>query len=115
MEVAAVHRFVRSLPEVTEYEHGGLPAFRVRGKRFASMLDATGINLMPGEEGINAAVAEWPDHCRPLHHGQRLSAVRVDFAGLAPDLVRELIMDAWRHRAPARLATELDRATDAEV
>lgn len=115
MDVAAVHRFVRMLPEVTEYDHGGLPAFRVRGKRFASMLDEAGINLMLGEEGIDAAVTEWPDHCRPLHHGQRLSAVRVDYSGVAPDLVQELIIDAWRHKAPARLAAELDRATDAEA
>ncbi len=109
MDAAAVHRFLRSLPEVTEYEHGGLPAFRVKGKRFASMLDDTGINLMLGEEGIHAAAAEWPDHCTILLHGQRVSAIRVDHTGLEPDLIQELIMDSWRRHAPARLVTEWDR------
>lgn len=46
-----MHRFALSLPEVEEYEHGGLPSFRVRSRRFASMLDADGMNLAPRRGG----------------------------------------------------------------
>lgn len=42
MDAAAVRSVALGLPEAEEYEHGGLPAFRVRGNRFATMLDAEG-------------------------------------------------------------------------
>jgi hypothetical protein len=107
MDAAQVRRFALGLPGAEEYEHGGLPAFRVRGRRFASMLAEDGINLMPGEDAIREAVAEWPQACHEQRFGQRLAAVRVEFADLDPAVVRELITDAWRSKAPARLAAML--------
>src|SRR4051794_35441778 len=77
MDAAVVRRLVMSLPEVEEYDHGGLPAFRVRGKRFATMLDDSGVNLMPGEAAIRMAVATWPDACTERWWWKRLAAVRV--------------------------------------
>jgi hypothetical protein len=107
MDVEQVHRFIRGLPKVEEYEHGGLPAFRVHGRRFASMLDDDGVNLMPGDEAIHAAVAEWPDSCREERFGQRLTAVRVNFASLSRAIVEELITEAWRSKAPRTLVHAL--------
>jgi hypothetical protein len=72
----AVRRLLLTLPEVKEYEHGGLPSFRVNGRRFASMLDDDGVNPAPGEESIRAAVAEWPQVCREERFGRRPVAVR---------------------------------------
>jgi hypothetical protein len=83
---------------VEEYDHGGLPAFRVRDKRFASMLDRDSVNLMPGEEAIRAAVAEWLQWCREERFGKRLSAVRVEFASMDPAIVEEVVSDAWCRR-----------------
>jgi len=103
MDVDEVHRLLLSFPEVEEYEHGGLPAFRVRGKRFASMLEDDSVNLMPGEEGIRAAVAEWPRWCREGWFGRRLSAVGVRFADIDPEVLRELVTDAWGSKAPKKL------------
>ena len=103
MDVADVRRIALALPEAEEYEHGDLPAFRVRGKRFASMLDADGINLKLGEEGITAAAASWPDACTPRVFAGRLSSVRVAYAALPEDVVRDLILEAWSRRAPKRL------------
>lgn len=107
MDAAEVHRFAVGLPGTEEYDHGGRPAFRVRGRRFASMLTEDGINLMPGEDAIREAVAEWPAECQEVWFGQRLSAVRVEFARLEPAIVREFITEAWRSKAPARLAAAL--------
>jgi len=104
MNAEAVRRLVLDLPEVEEYEHGGLPSFRVRGRRFASMLDTDGINVALGEESIRAAMAEWPEACREERVGTRLVAVRVDFRKLQNDVVEELLTDAWEARAPRRLA-----------
>ncbi len=103
-----VHRFILRLPETEEYEHGGLPSFRVRGKRFASMLDKHGINLPLPEQAIREAVAEWPDACREEWFGKRLAAVRVGFPGMDDAHVRELITEAWRSKAPRKLVRAFD-------
>ncbi|WP_313541119.1 hypothetical protein [Leifsonia aquatica] len=63
MDAAAVRALALGLPEAEEYQHGGLPAFRVRGTRFAT---------------------------------------------IEPALLRELVTDAWRNRAPAALRRTLD-------
>jgi hypothetical protein len=121
VEAAWVRDYILSLPEVTEYDHGGLPAFRVRGKRFGSMLDDEGMNLMVGEEAIRAAVALWPDACRENHFAGRLASVRVTFGKLDRETTRELVFDAWAHRAPKRLhaaglaAARGDQPTAGEV
>jgi hypothetical protein len=107
MDAESLRTFILGLPEVDEYEHGGLPSFRVRGRRFASMLDRDGINLAPGEAGIHAAVALWPKACREEWFGRRLVAMRVDFTALDREVVEELVVDAWAARAPKRLVERL--------
>jgi hypothetical protein len=103
MDAEEVRGIALSLPEVEEYDHGGLPSFRVRGKRFASMLDRDGVNLAPGEEAIRAAVAEWPRWCREEWFGKRLVAMRVEFESIDPTLLEELVTDAWASKAPKTL------------
>jgi hypothetical protein len=97
-----------ALPEVEEYEHGELPAFRVRGKRFATMLDESGVNLMLDEEGIHAAVACWPDACRPRFWGARIAALRMDYPAMPPGAVRDLLAEAWARKAPKALVRLVD-------
>jgi hypothetical protein len=106
MEAADVRRAALALAEVEEYEHGGLPAFRVRGTRFASMLDADGVNLMLGADGITAALAAWPDACEPRHFAGRLASVRVAYRALPADVVSDLVAEAWAAHAPKRLLRE---------
>jgi hypothetical protein len=110
MDAAAVRALALDLPEVEEYEHGGLPAFRVRGVRFATMLDADAatVNLMLGEAGIREAAAAWPEHCSERWFAGRLSSAQVGFSDIEPALMRELVTDAYRNRAPATLRRLLD-------
>jgi hypothetical protein len=104
VDAEQVREFALSLPGAEEYDHGGRPSFRVRGwPRFAGGLDENGINLMPGEEAIREAVAEWPHVCAEDWHGRRLVSVRVAFPALPDAVVVELVTDAWAYRAPARL------------
>jgi hypothetical protein len=105
MDAEDARRLILDLPEVEEYEHGGLPAFRVRGKRFATMLDDAGVNLMPGEAAIRMAVATWPDACTERWWGKRLAAVRVALPAVAPDVLDELVTEAWASKAPKRLVS----------
>ncbi len=110
MDTGSVRDLILGLPEVEEYDHGGLPAFRVRGKRFATMLDAESstVHLMLGEAGIREAAAAWPEHCSERWFAGRLSSAQVEFSDIEPALLRELITDAWRNRAPASLRRLLD-------
>ena len=110
MEADAVRALALALPEAEEYDHGGLPAFRVRGSRFATMLDgeARTVNLMLGEVGIREATAAWPQHCSETWYAGRMIAARTDFSDIEPALMRELVTDAWRIRAPASLRRLLD-------
>jgi hypothetical protein len=98
-----VRRIALALPEVEEYEHGGLPAFRVRRRRFASMLDRDGVNLMPGEAAIRSAVAEWPGWCREGWFGNRLAALRVQLPAADPVAVEELVVESFVSKAPKKL------------
>lgn len=107
MDRGELRALILGLPEVEEYEHGDLPAFRVRGKRFASMLDDEGVNLMPGTEGIRAAVASWPEVCVERWFAQRLTAVHVKYTVLAREAVEDIVEDAWAARAPKTLVREL--------
>ena len=103
MRADDLRRIALALPEVEEYDHGDLPAFRVRGKRFATMLDDSGVNLMPGEAAIRMAVATWPGACTERWWGKRLAAVRVALPAVAPEVLEELVTEAWASKAPKRL------------
>jgi hypothetical protein len=90
-----------------EYDHGGLPSFRVRGRpRFASGLDEHAISLVAGEEAIREAVAEWPETCKESWHGPKLVAVRVAYPQMPDEVVIELVTESWAHRAPVRVVRQ---------
>jgi hypothetical protein len=91
------------LPETTEEPHHDRLSYRVAGKIFATVPDPDHWNVMLDPDAIEAVVAENPDCCEPVRWGQRLAAVRVDLATAGDDLLRELLSDAWRRRAPRRL------------
>jgi hypothetical protein len=100
MDREALRARLLSLPEVEEYSHGHLPAFRVGGKRFATMLDEAGINLMPGEPVILAFTQAHPEVCTERWWGKRLAAVRLAYVDAPPELVEELVLEAWSAKAP---------------
>jgi hypothetical protein len=112
MDRAALHALITSLPEVQEYVHGDLPAFRIRGKRFATMLDDDGVNLMPGEPAILSFTQEHPAHCTERWWGRRLAAVRLAYPTAPDDLVEELVLEAWSAKAPASVANALGQTRD---
>lgn len=75
--------YALSLPEAEQIHHG-MPSFRVRGKIFATLLDADHIRVMAGETEILAAVAEDSSNGAARCWGNRLACVVVGPPGPAP-------------------------------
>jgi hypothetical protein len=107
----AVRAMAMALPEAAEADHHGMPSFRVRGRIFATVPDAGHVRVMVEEPDVHAACAEAPDACAPLYWGKRLSGVVVDVACVPTPLLRELLAEAWRRRAPRSLAARLDASS----
>jgi hypothetical protein len=98
----------RALPEVVEQDHHGMASFRLRGTVLATVPDQRTLRVMLDEDAIRTAVAENDAVCSPVHWGQKLSCVAVDLTAAEPELVRELLTDAWRRRAPRALRSSFE-------
>ena len=92
-----------SLPEAVEQDHHGKPSFRVGGKIFATLWTDERMNVMLDEGGVRTAVEATPDVCEEVWWGKRLAAVAVELPRAERGRLRELLTDAWEHKAPWRL------------
>ena len=92
-----------ALPEAVEQDHHGRPSFRVGGKIFATQWDEEHMNVMLDEGGIRTAIHDAPDVCVEVWWGKRLAAVRVNLTRVDPQVLANLLADAWELRAPKRL------------
>lgn len=108
LTLADARRIALALPEVVEQDHHGMASFRLRGSVLATVPDDLTLRVMLDEDAIRAAVDENHGVCTPVMWGRRLSAVAVDLAAADPALVRELVTDAWRRRAPRSLQASFD-------
>jgi hypothetical protein len=95
-----------SLPEAVEQDHHGRPSFRVGGKIFATLWTEERLNVMLDEGGVRTALHAVPDATQEVWWGKRLVAVGVTLARIDPDLLRELLTDAWEQKAPKRLLSQ---------
>jgi len=93
-----------ALPGVTEADHHGRRSFRVGGGKVVATVPADGVlNVMAGEELARAITSGDAAGISLLWWGTKLSGVRVELAAVDPDLLDQLVDDAWRRRAPAAL------------
>ena len=97
-------RLALALPDSLEADHHGFPSFRIRGRIFATLPDATHINVMLDEDEIRRVVADHPDCCEEQWWGRKLAAVRVTLAQANEALLQEMLTGAWLRRAPKTLA-----------
>jgi hypothetical protein len=98
------------LPEVVEADHHGRPSFRVAGRIIATVPDEHAVNVMVDDDAAHAAAAARPDAVSLLWWGKQLSGVRVDLTAAPEAVVADLLEQAWRRRAPARLRRPVGRA-----
>lgn len=76
----------------------------MRGRIFATVPDDDHFRIMLDEGGIRAAVAHNPAACQEFYWGKRLACVVVELAAVTPEIMSELLIDAWYRKAPAALA-----------
>jgi hypothetical protein len=102
-----------ALPEAAEEDHRGRPSFRVRGRIFAVLWPAEGRGVLklPLHEQA-ALVAADPSTFEPAAGWGRQGWTVVALAGADPDELAELLEEAWRGVAPARLLASFQGDTE---
>ena len=104
MLATQVRRAALALPDATEAPHFDCASFRVRGRIFATLpSDGTHLHVFVGDEVRERALALDPAFLEPLRWGAKVVGLRVRLAAARPDVVRELLRDAWLRKAPKSL------------
>jgi len=99
-----------ALPEASEEPHFDMTSFRVRGRIFATVPPPGEVaHVLVDEASVREAVTSAPEVYEELWWGKRLAGLRVNLAGAEEADVAELLVEAWRRRAPKRLAADYDR------
>jgi hypothetical protein len=111
MDHEAVRTLALSLPDTGEQPHFDAASFRVHGRVFLTLPAGDDVaHIFVDEHEVHRAVAEGPESCEELWWGKKLSGVRVLLADAHPEQVAQLVVDAWRAKAPKRLVARLDES-----
>ncbi|MCK7593466.1 MmcQ/YjbR family DNA-binding protein [Pseudomarimonas salicorniae] len=111
MKLDAVRALALALPETTEAPHHHYTSFRVNGKIFATAPpEGNALHLFVSETDRERALALDPDCLEPLFWGGKVAGLRLTLGKARKATVASLLRQAWRHKAPARLAATLSRA-----
>ncbi len=108
MTAADFRRIALDLEGVEEYSHAGLPAFRVGGRKFASLASqAQGYgNLMLTLEQQSAFVEEAPEIFLPIPGGWgRMGHTHIRLAPASEDVLTGALRTAWKLRVDKNATT----------
>ncbi len=108
MTAADFRRIALGLEGVEEYPHGGLPAFRAGGRKFASLASqAEGYgNLMLTLEQQAAFVEEAPDIFLPIPGGWgKMGHTHIRLAAASEDVLTGALRTAWKLRTDKNVKT----------
>ena len=104
-----VRAIALSLPETEERRSYGTPGFRVKDKLFARIREPGVLMLRVSDEGEkDFLIRADPEKFFTIPHYDGHASVLVRLAAVDRDELAELLTDAWRARAPKRLADSLD-------
>ena len=104
-----VRRLALSLPETAEAPHHDMTSFRVAGKIFATMPPEGGrVHVFLDEDEVAAYCAEFPVAVEELWWGQKRRGCRVVLARATTALLRELLTESWRRKAPKKVLAGFD-------
>jgi hypothetical protein len=113
MTAADFRRIALSLEGVEEYSHAGLPAFRVGGRKFASLASqAEGYgNLMLPLEQQAAFVEEAPEIFLPIPGGWgKMGHTHIRLAAASEDVLTGALKTAWKMRVDKNAKTSRKRS-----
>ena len=114
MRLADARRFALSLPETTEEPHFDAGSFRVRKKIFATIPPGgKQLRVFIEPDEVLALIAENSTVFEPIVWGKRVvpNGVCINLGAADPAIVRELLEDAWRLRAPKRTIAAFEART----
>ena len=104
VSAAVVRSLALAFPEATEQPHHDMTSFRVRGKIFATMPPEGGrLHVFLSEPEVASYCAEFPAVVEELWWGKKLSGCRIILRTANRALVRELLAESWRRKAPKSL------------
>jgi hypothetical protein len=101
MTAADFRRIALGLEGVEEYSHAGLPAFRVGGRKFASLASQAGGcgNLMLTLEQQAAFVEEAPEIFLPIPGGWgKMGHTHIRLAAASEEVLTGALLTAWKLR-----------------
>ena len=112
MTSAELRRFAMSLPGTTEEPHFDKTSFRVRKRSYASWSEEQGLLCVQvDEDEARALLAQDPSVFTHALFGKTRVVpdwIGVRMASADPDLVYELLEEAWRRRAPKPVVQAYD-------
>jgi hypothetical protein len=109
VSAATVRRLALSLPDALEAPHHDMTSFRVAGKIFATLPPEGGrLHVFVDDAEVAASCAEYPAAVEELWWGTTRRGCRVLLAKATTPLVRELLTESWRRRAPKKLLAAFD-------
>ena len=114
MTAADFRRIALALDGVEEYSHAGLPAFRVGGRKFASLASQTeGYgNLMLTLEQQVAFVEEAPEIFLPIPGGWgKMGHTHIRLAAASEDVLAGALHTAWKLRVDNNAKTGRKKST----
>lgn len=104
ISAARVRSLALAFPEATEEPHHDMTSFRVRGKVFATMPpEGRLLHMFLSEDDVASYRAEFPSAVEELWWGRKLRGCRVVLRHADRALVRELLAESWRRKAPKGL------------
>jgi hypothetical protein len=97
-----------ALPGVEEQPMYGTPALKVRGKGIVRLREDGDLALWATFEERDFLLRNQPDVFFLTDHYRNYPVVLVRISAVDRELMHELLIGAWRHRAPKRLVAAFD-------
>lgn len=95
-----------TFPEAEEDIRNGKVVYSVRGNEFVSVTKDNIVQVRLPDMDVENAVAAYPTAERLVHAGRQIG-FRAPLADVDGQHLWSLVMTAWKHRAPQRLAARL--------
>lgn len=109
MKIDEARQYALSLPETNEEPHFKFSSFRIRGKIFATVPpEQDYLHVFVDEQRRESATAMYPEFIEKLWWGEKVVGVRVSLPHADSAEVKDLLLSAWRRKAPKKLVNTHD-------